>query len=128
MSKQQITLDALNVIAVYCADIVKTQAFYEDLLGFEKVKDMSPGVLLYSKGADLTLYLEGGRSDRPSAEMKFPAVSVCFNAADGVAAATRILKQKEIPIVHTYGDFNSGFAGVQFLDPSGNIVEIAGKP
>jgi predicted enzyme related to lactoylglutathione lyase len=51
-----------------------------------------------------------------------------MNAAEGVAAALEKIKEAGITVVQTYGDFKGKFAGVQFLDPSGNVLEIAGKP
>lgn len=123
-----VKINGLNVAAAYVTDLNGAVAFYSELLGFEKAKDMSPGVLLYSKGADLTLYLEAGREARPTAGGKFPHLSVCFNAEEGVKQALEKLEKTGVKIVLRYGDFNGSFAGFQFEDPSGNVLEFAGKP
>ena len=123
-----LNINGLNVATVYVTDLEKALSFYTEILGFEKTRDMPPGVLLHSKGADLNLYLQGGRELRESPGEKFPLVTVCFNVKEGVRSAFEKMQQADVPILTKYGDFNSEFAGFQFKDPSGNVFEIAGKP
>lgn len=123
-----IAIDKLNVLTIYTHDLPKSLQFYCELLGFEKLRDMEPGVLLYSPGANLTVYLEGGRERREPAGMCFPTLSVCFNAREGVKKALETLEEQGVSIVAKYGDFEGPFAGFHFEDPSGNILEFAGAP
>ena len=123
-----LTVDGLNVATVYVDDFEQAKMFYMEILGFEVAQRMNPGVLLYSKGADLNLYLEGGR--KPAFDLcgKGTHLSLCFNVAEGVKAARDLLVKNGIQITMEYGDENSAFLGIQFYDPSGNVLEIAGAP
>jgi predicted dithiol-disulfide oxidoreductase (DUF899 family)/catechol 2,3-dioxygenase-like lactoylglutathione lyase family enzyme len=113
-------IDGLNVAAVYCENPEVSAQFYKDVLGFENAKTkLSDGILLHNKDADLTLYLGKDHS---------PQISLCFNSQLGVLDAAKELKARGIEIVNQYGSKESGFAGVQFKDPSGNLLEIAGTP
>lgn len=123
-----LNIDGFNVLTVYATDLSKSVDFYTSILGFEIMQDMDPGKLLYSKGAETTLYIEGGRSSSSPAGTTGTCMAVCLNCADGVKAAHDALLGKGIEIFNKYGDFNGGFAGIQFTDPDGNIIEIAGKP
>jgi len=123
-----VNINGLNVATVYVTDLNSTVAFYSELLGFEKVMDRSPGVLLHSKGANLTLYVQGGRESRPTAAGNFSHLSLCFNAAEGVKTALEKIEKAGVKVLMKYGDFNGDFAGFQFEDPSGNVLEFAGKP
>ena len=78
--------------------------------------------------AKITIYVEGDRTRRESSDMNYPMVGFCLNAKSGVKSAMSALEKAGIPIVGTFGDFESDFAGVHFKDPSGNVLEIAGRP
>ncbi|MDP6354987.1 MAG: VOC family protein [Planctomycetota bacterium] len=54
-----ITVQGLNVLAVYVTDIEISESFYRDHLGFERTQEMPPGILI--KSGELTLYLESNR-------------------------------------------------------------------
>lgn len=113
-------VDGFNVVAVYSEDPEQSAHFYKEILGFEKSGWMADGgILLRSANAELTMYLG---KDHP------PQISLCFNSHLGVLKAAEILKTKGVSIVNQYGSVESGFAGVQFKDPSGNLLEIAGAP
>lgn len=110
-------IDGFNVSVVYAKDVKTTQKFYQDVLGFAHVRDMGEGVLLRSQNAEMTMYI--GNEQKPQ-------VSLCFNSAMGVMKAAEQLKTNGVQIVSQYGSPESGFAGVLFADPNGNLVEIAG--
>lgn len=123
-----INIDKLNVTAVYVTDLQESVEFYIKTLGFEKKREMLPGVLLYHQIANLTLYVEPGRQARDQANRHAPHTALCFNAQEGVKQALEALEKSGVPILQKYGDFESEFAGFCFTDPSGNVLEIAGKP
>jgi predicted enzyme related to lactoylglutathione lyase len=123
-----VAVDHLNVASVFVDDLDRAVSFYVETLGFEKTRAMDPGVLLHAKGPDLTLYVEGGRKASPTPAGERAHVSLCFNAAQGVKAALAAIERAQIPVVGKYGDFEGRFAGFQFTDPSGNVIEIAGQP
>jgi catechol-2,3-dioxygenase len=121
-------LDAFHLAAIYVSDMDAAQKFYSGILGFEKKTNMGSGVIMRHEAAKLTIYLEGNRQPRDSAEMEFPMTSICLNATNGVKDAMATLTKADIPIVGTFGDMTSDFAGFHFKDPSGNVLEIAGRP
>lgn len=123
-----IGINGLNVLTAYVHNLDEGVSFYRDILGFSETKNMEPGVLLEHKDAEIMLYLEGDRQRRESAAEIFNHVTFCLNATNGVKDARDKLADKGIEIVMEYGDFNGDFAGVQFCDPSGNVIEIAGQP
>ncbi|MCO4795030.1 MAG: VOC family protein [Bacteriovoracaceae bacterium] len=123
-----LNINGFNVLTVYATDLEKSVNFYTDILGFEVAQDMEPGKLLYSKGAETPLYIEGGRTRGEAAGTSNTCMAVCLNCADGVKGAHDAIVGADIPIVQKYGDFEGEFAGIQFTDPDGNIIEIAGKP
>jgi catechol 2,3-dioxygenase-like lactoylglutathione lyase family enzyme len=119
-------IDGFNVLTVYVTDVDASLRFYEEILGFRRSREMSPGWLLRHEIAGLTLYLEGGRRPREAAGTKHPVLAMCLNSGEGVNRARDKLKSVGVKIVQEYGD--DKFAGVQFEDPSGNLIEVAGKP
>jgi len=113
-------INGFNVVAVYSENPEVSAQFYKDVLGFENASNMADGgILLRNKNAEMTMYL--GKDHKPQ-------VSLCFNSQLGVMKSAEVLKTKGIPIVNQYGSVEAGFAGVQFKDPSGNLLEIAGAP
>jgi predicted dithiol-disulfide oxidoreductase (DUF899 family)/catechol 2,3-dioxygenase-like lactoylglutathione lyase family enzyme len=114
-----VQINGLNVAIIYTDKINESLKFYSDIFGFENVRSMGKGFLLYHKGAQLTLYIG---PDYPS------ALSLCFNSEIGVLAATEKLKNFGVSISETYGEPSAGFCGIIIKDPSGNPIEIAGAP
>lgn len=123
-----IDINGLNVLTVYLHNLDEGVSFYRDILGFSQTNNMEPGVLMEHKGAEIMLYLEGDRQRRESAAEIFNHTTFCLNAANGVKDARDKLVDKGIELIMEYGEFDGEFAGIQFCDPSGNIIEIAGKP
>jgi predicted enzyme related to lactoylglutathione lyase len=123
-----IKIDGLNVLTAYLHNLDEGVAFYKDILGFEETKNMEPGVLMQHPEAEIMLYLEGDRQRRESATENFNHISFCLNAANGVKDAKEKLEKAGVEIFMEYGEFDGEFAGIQFCDPSGNVIEIAGQP
>lgn len=123
-----IKINGLNVLTTYVHDLDEGVAFYRDILGFSETKNMEPGVLMEHHDAEIMLYVEGDRQRRESAAELFNHTTFCLNATNGVKDARDKLVGKGIEMIMEYGDFDGEFAGIQFCDPSGNVVEIAGQP
>lgn len=123
-----VPINAVNVSTVYVPDLEVALKFYTDILGFEKKRDMSPGVLLGLKGTPLSIYLEGGYKPEEKRAIEKSRMSICFNAEEGVKSAMTKLENAGIAIHNQYGDLNGSFAGFYFEDPAGNLLEFAGKP
>lgn len=124
-----LNLDDFCVAAIYCEDIDKMSKFYQEVLGFKKIKDMSPGMLFKNDQVNLTLYMEKGRFAKSKEEHRLTEVSLCFSNKDGVKKAKETLQGIGVEIYHQYGDFDKGeFVGIHFRDPEGNSLEVAGAP
>jgi catechol 2,3-dioxygenase-like lactoylglutathione lyase family enzyme len=120
-----VEVTGLNVLAVYATDAVVSEAFYRDHLGFEKVEDLPPGILM--KAGEVTLYLEGGRAaSRPESSDK-SVLSPCFATAS-VQRSFKAMKSAGVRIAHDYEALGPGFALFRICDPDGNLIEFAGKP
>jgi len=122
-----IELKEFNVCAVYADDFEASFKFYTDILGMKKSRDMGSGVLLQA-GDEMTIYLEGGRKERKSPGEKYPSVALCFSTVEGIKASYGRLKEANVRILGDYMEFNPDFHMFICLDPSGNLVEFAGKP
>lgn len=118
-------VDGLNVVAIYCTDLERARAFYQDLLGMTRSGDMPPG-LLFAAG-ECRVYLEGGREPREGPGLEGPGVSACFSAPS-VRACWERLQEAGVPVVEAYRENGEQFAMFRVGDPDGNVVEVAGKP
>jgi len=124
-----------NLTCIYVDEMEKSVKFYTEILGFEKVRDMTPGALFKvgSEAEGSFLYLEGGRKKTPrpetenTSENPMGSSCICLNAPS-IKEAAAALKKIEVPFHRDYVEYAPTFAGFQILDPAGNIVEYAGKP
>lgn len=124
-------IDGFNVVAIYVENLSASIDFYCKFLGFKVTREMGPGLLMYQANADLKLYIQEANASIGVGKTNHgrrPKLSLCFNSAKGVFACVELLKQNNIKIIDQYGSAESSFAGVRFEDPSGNLLEIAGKP
>ena len=118
-------VNGLNVVAIYCSDLERARAFYQDLLGMTHAGDMPPGLLLAA--GDCTVYLEGGREPRDGPGLSSPTVSACFSAPSVRACWDRVT-ERGVEVVEEMRAGNENFAMFRIADPDGNVVEIAGRP
>ena len=101
--------------------------FYIGTLGMKKIKEMGDGVLLQALG-DLTIYLEAGRTTAAADPISGPVSCMCFSLEEGIQASYETLKKAGVPMVGHYFDFGPEFHMFRVADPSGNVIEFAGKP
>lgn len=124
-------IDGFNIAEVYVENLSESIEFYCKFLGFKVTREMTPGVLMHQQNAELTVYMQETNTavaGKPNEQNRRPEVALCFNSAKGVLKCIELLKENNIKIIYQYGSVESSFAGVQFEDPSGNLIEIAGKP
>ncbi|MBD3277920.1 MAG: hypothetical protein GF388_06450 [Candidatus Aegiribacteria sp.] len=119
------TVKCLNVLAVYVTDIARSEAFYRDHLGFEKVADLEPGILM--EAGEVKLFLEGCREKQRSEKPATAEFSPWFST-DSVRGAYHALKKAGVPISTEYQEFAPTFALFRISDPDGNLIEFAGAP
>lgn len=122
-----IKIKDFNLCTLYVDHFDENLKFYTEILGMKKIRDMEPGVLL-SANDQLTIYLEGGREPGPTAGMEGPCTSICFSTEEGIKTSYEKLKDAGVRMVGKYFDFGPEFHMFRIADPSGNIIEFAGKP
>jgi hypothetical protein len=116
----------LAVIAIHGADLARSRACHEGLLGLEARGSVPPGQLLRAGGA--TVSLEGGGRRRPAgAGLDRATASACF-ATTSVRAAWKALQSAGVPVVEPYRQLAPAFAMLRVADPDGTVVELAGEP
>jgi catechol 2,3-dioxygenase-like lactoylglutathione lyase family enzyme len=114
-----------NVAAVYGVDLDRSRDFYVNTLGLTFESANGPGVML--KAGDLTVYLEGERTEGTDVGLHRACTSLCF-ATDSVKAAHDRLATAGVPVVQPYQEMGPSFAMFRVADPDGNVVEFAGAP
>jgi len=115
----------LNVLAVYVSDLARSEAFYRDQLGFEKMGDMEPGVLM--KAGNVTLYIEACRLNGRGGLSDNSEFSPCFGT-DSVKASYEALRNAGVLVNSEYREYGPTFALFRICDPDGNLIEFAGTP
>lgn len=115
----------LNVLAVYVTELARSEAFYRDHLGFGRVGDMEPGVLM--KAGPVTLYIEACRRKVHDGEAGTAEFCPCFET-DSVKASFEALRDAGVTISAGYREYGPEFALFRISDPDGNLIEFAGKP
>jgi catechol 2,3-dioxygenase-like lactoylglutathione lyase family enzyme len=120
-------IDGMNMTSICTHDLEASMEFYHTLLGFEKVKPLGRGYILKHPSFDLIVFLEGGYN-KVDIYLNPARVSFNFHCAVGVLKAIQILKEKQVPLFGQFTNREQNFANVQFEDPSGNLIEISGRP
>jgi catechol 2,3-dioxygenase-like lactoylglutathione lyase family enzyme len=122
-----IQLKGLNLPAIYVNDLKEALNFYVDILGMEKLRDLGPGVLLKAT-PDCIIYLESGKIKSPNTKFDKSCVCLCFETNEGVRASYMNLQNAGVEMIGEYHEFDLDFHLFRIADPSGNIIEFAGKP
>lgn len=121
-------LARFETVAIYVVDFEKALKFYTEILGFEKIRNMGPGCLLELKG-QLSLYLEGGRKPRIKKDIgTVPACVLCLSTTEGLKESWNRLKKAGVETFGDYEALSDDFHMFRIADPSGNLIEFAGKP
>ncbi len=120
-----VCVKGLQVLSAYVSDLDKSVKFYTEILGFNQIGKVSPGLTLRS--GDITLYLEPGRQSKVAEPVKYSEFSPCFET-ESVKETHRILKDLGVSILEDYQEFSSDFAMFKIIDPDGNVIEFAGNP
>lgn len=117
----------IGSLAIYVTDLDRAKKFYTEILGFKISADLGPTLcFLASVSGDIDIYLEGGHApstvDNQTARLSF------FLRSERSAAETYdALKQAGVTLLQDapepVGDDTYCF---QFLDPDGNVLEVAG--
>jgi catechol 2,3-dioxygenase-like lactoylglutathione lyase family enzyme len=117
---------AIDYTVIFGRDMTAMRRFYEDILGFPLLRELSPGWIEYRVG-DNTLAL--ARSSRTAADLPTPTGSASLQLAFKVSApdvdrcADELVRQG-VTLLSPPTDQVFGHRTVFFRDPDGNLLEI----
>jgi catechol 2,3-dioxygenase-like lactoylglutathione lyase family enzyme len=120
------SIRAIDYTVIFVRDMVAMRRFYEDVLGFPLIRELSPGWIEYRVG-DNTLAL--ARPSRTSADAPTPNGSAALQLAFKVAPAevdqcAEELSRRRIPLLSPPTDQPFGHRTLFFRDPDGNLLEV----
>lgn len=117
---------AIDYTVIFVRDIAAMRRFYEDILGFGLLRELSPGWIEYRVG-DNTLALAEPRLT--AADLPTPGGSAALQLAFKVSAAevdqcADELVRQGVDILSPPTDQVFGHRTLFFRDPDGNLLEV----
>lgn len=117
---------AIDYTVVFARDMHAMRRFYEDVLGFELLRELSPDWIEYRVGGN-TLAL--AKPKRVAADAPTPGGSASLQlafkvSASEVDACADELVQKGFDLAEPPTDQSFGHRTLFFRDPDGNLLEI----
>jgi catechol 2,3-dioxygenase-like lactoylglutathione lyase family enzyme len=117
---------AIDYSVIFVRDMAAMRRFYEDVLGFALVRELSPGWIEYRVGAN-TLAL--ARPSRTAADAPIPLGSASLQLAFKVSApdvdrCADELVRKGVMLLSPPTNHSFGHRTVFFRDPDGNLLEV----
>ena len=117
---------AIDYTVIFARDMAAMRRFYEDVLGFPLLRELSPGWIEYRVG-DNTLAL--ARPSRTAADVPTPTGSASLQLAFKVSAlqvdrcADELVRQG-VALLSPPTDQDFGHRTLFFRDPDGNLLEV----
>ena len=117
---------AIDYTVIFARDMAAMRRFYEDVLGFPLIRELSPGWIEYRVG-DNTLTL--ARPGRTAADAPTPRGSASLQLAFRVSVpevdqcADELVRQG-VELLSPPTDQAFGHRTVFFRDPDGNLLEV----
>ncbi|MFZ5784368.1 MAG: VOC family protein [Pseudomonadota bacterium] len=120
------TIRAVDYTVIFVRDMVAMRRFYEDVLGFPLIRELSPGWIEYQVGVN-TLAL--ARPSRTAGDAPIPHGTASLQLAFKVALAevdrcASELRQKGVGLLSPPTDQPFGHRTLFFRDPDGNLLEV----
>lgn len=117
---------AIDYTVIFVRDMAAMRSFYEDVLGFPLVRELSPGWIEYRVGGN-TLTL--ARPSRTAADAPTPHGSASLQLAFKVSAAevdqcADELMRQGVNLLSPPTDQVFGHRTLFFRDPDGNLLEV----
>lgn len=117
---------AIDYTVIFARDMPAMRRFYEDILGFPLLRELSPGWIEYRVGAN-TLAL--ARPSRTAADVPTPTGSASLQLAFKVSApevdrCADELVRRGVTLLSPPTDQVFGHRTVFFRDPDGNLLEV----
>jgi catechol 2,3-dioxygenase-like lactoylglutathione lyase family enzyme len=119
-------IKAIDYTVIYVRDLAAMRRFYEDVLGFELIRELSPRWFEYRVGANtLALALPGLTAKDDPVPKNTAALQLAFKVArDDVDACAAELTRQDIALVLPPTDQPFGHRTLFFRDPDGNMLEV----
>jgi len=119
-------IKAIDYTVIYVRDLAAMRRFYEDVLCFELIRELSPRWIEYRVGANvLALALPGLTAKDDPVPKHTAALQLAFRVArDDVDACAAELTKQGIALVLPPTDQPFGHRTLFFRDPDGNLLEI----
>ena len=123
------SIRAIDYSVIFVRDMVPMRHFYEGILGFPLVRELSPGWIEYRVGAN-TLAL--AKPSRTAADAPTPKGAASLQLAFKVSAsevdqcADELVRQG-VDLLSPPTDQAFGHRTLFFRDPDGNLLEIYGE-
>jgi catechol 2,3-dioxygenase-like lactoylglutathione lyase family enzyme len=117
---------AIDYTVIFVRDMAAMRRFYEDILGFQVQRELSPGWIEYQVGEN-TLTL--ATPSRTAADAPIPKGSASLQLAFRVAApevdqcAEELVRQR-VDLLSPPTDQVFGHRTLFFRDPDGNLLEV----
>jgi catechol 2,3-dioxygenase-like lactoylglutathione lyase family enzyme len=120
------SIRAIDYTVIFVRDMAAMRRFYEDVLAFPLIRELSPGWLEYRVGGN-TLAL--ARPSRTAADTPTPNGSAALQLAFKVAPSevdrcADELSNLGIPLLSPPTDQPFGHRTLFFRDPDGNLLEV----
>ena len=117
---------AIDYTVIFVRDMAAMRRFYEDILGFPRLRELSPGWIEYRVG-DNTLAL--ARPSRTAADVPTPNGSASLQLAFKVSAAevdqcADELVRQGVGLLEPPTNQPFGHRTLFFRDPDGNLLEV----
>src|SRR5215475_13167307 len=117
---------AIDYTVIFARDMAAMRRFYEDILGFPLLRELSPGWIEYRVG-DNTLAL--ARPSRTAADAPTPGGSASLQLAFKVSVpevdqCADELVRKGVSLVSPPTNQSFGHRTLFFRDPDGNLLEV----
>jgi catechol 2,3-dioxygenase-like lactoylglutathione lyase family enzyme len=119
-------IQAIDYTVIFVRDMAAMRRFYEDVLGFQVQRELSPGWIEYRVGEN-TLTL--ARPSRTAADAPIPRGSASLQLAFRVSApevdqCAEELVRQSIDLLSPPTDQVFGHRTLFFRDPDGNLLEV----
>lgn len=119
-------IKAIDYTVIYVRDLAAMRRFYEDVLQFELIRELSPRWIEYRVGVNtLALALPGLTAKDEPVPQNTAALQLAFRVGrDEVDACAAELTKQGIAIMLPPTDQSFGHRTLFFRDPDGNLLEI----
>lgn len=119
-------IKAIDYTVIYVRDLAAMRRFYEEVLCFELIRELSPRWIEYRVGPNvLALALPGLTAKDTPVPQQTAALQLAFRVErDAVDVCAAELAQRGVEVMLPPTDQPFGHRTLFFRDPDGNLLEI----